>query len=112
MWNPIKNMSIGVAIGAVRLGHRPQELLQRAADRRQGDPWLGSPFFFPANPGPPLEVVLKPGTHRPASPGRHGDGSRAMTGPRNDPGPIPPSSAGSLAPPASGSSTAAPLGCG
>ena len=38
-------MSMWIAIGAVRLGHGPEELLQRAADRRQGYSRLRVPFF-------------------------------------------------------------------
>src|SRR5271165_2998445 len=38
-------MSMWIAIGAVRLGHGPEELLQRAADRRQGYSGLRVPFF-------------------------------------------------------------------
>src|ERR1700682_4950859 len=39
-----KNMNMRVAIGAVRLGHRPQQLLLHTADRRSGDPRLLIPF--------------------------------------------------------------------
>src|SRR5271165_3507095 len=46
MWSPIKNMSMRIAIGAIRLGRRPQESLQGSADRRQGDPGSG-PTFAP-----------------------------------------------------------------
>src|SRR5690349_11113625 len=96
-------MVIRVAILAIRFGPRVQQALQRPADRRHRDPGGSITFFSPAIAGPPLGVAPEPGTHTPASPGRRGDGNRATTGPRSDSGPTLLSSAGSPAPPATGS---------
>ena len=89
-----------------RFRHDPDAYLTELEQRcRQ----LTLPPFFPARPvAPSRGVAPTPGTRRPASPGRRGDGSRATTGPRNDSGPVPPSSADSPVPPASGSSRAGP----
>src|SRR6185437_13542338 len=71
------------------------------------------PPFFPAEPGVVSRAIAPtPGIRTPASPGRCGGENHARTGPRNDPGPALPSSAGNLARPATGSSTAAPPGSG
>src|SRR2546430_9268526 len=70
-------------------------------------------FSSPVMPGPPSRAVVPTSeSHKPTSPGRRGDETRATTGPRNDSAPVLPSSADSLAPPASGSSRAEPPGFG
>src|SRR3982750_2995007 len=64
-------------------------------------------------PGPPSGAVVPTSeTHTPTSPDRRGDETPATTGPRNDSGPVLPSSVGSLAPPANGPSRAEPPGAG
>jgi hypothetical protein len=91
---------------------RRQQPLEGPTDRRHRDHRLRLPFF-PAWPGTaPLAAAPTLGTRRPASPGRRGDETHATSGPRNDSGPILPSSVGSPAPPATGSSRAAPPGAG
>src|SRR5215472_10349429 len=93
-----------VTVLTIRPRHRPEQLLQGAANRWDRDPGHWNAFFSPAGPGPP-SLALVPGlrSRRPTSPGRHGGGNHATSGPRNDSGLILASSAGSLAPPASGS---------
>ena len=82
--------------------------------RMAGSVTVGSlcPLFSRPVRSSSLDVAPAAENHRPASPGRRGGGSPATTGPRSDPGPIPPSSAGSPAPPASGSSTDGPPAAG